>query len=46
MFWRFLICIQKIWDLGQEVVIVRVAFSNRMKGLVRYLDPLGFRGFS
>ena len=33
MYWPFLICIQKILDLGQQVFIVRGTFINRKKGL-------------
>ena len=34
MYWPlFLICIQKILDLGQEVFFIRGTFINRKKGL-------------
>ena len=33
----FKICIQKVLDLGQEVLILRVTFTTRMKGLHLYI---------
>ena len=33
MYWLLLKCIQKTLDLGQEVFIIRVTLSTKMKGL-------------